>query len=220
VDSGIIRGRCLCKLIISIESLTLGSSNPLIRRRCEKVKKLILNGVASTLNAFGRAVVFSYDVCASGVGNVCDVAKKTPDAMGKVCDVARKTPDAMGKVCDVAKKTPDAMEKLCDVVKKAPDVTKKLFGLQQQGKPARGAPSQNSVKTKARETPQESAVKKEETIEEEEGDSPRLNTKLISDEKLKKMVKPQLISLCKNLNIECDYTDTKDQIIAKILERK
>ena len=39
-----------------------------------------------------------------------------------------------------------------------------------------------------------------------------------SKEKLKKMVKPQLLSLCKDLNIECDYTDTKDQIIEKILD--
>jgi HEAT repeat protein len=35
---------------------------------------------------------------------------------------------------------------------------------------------------------------------------------------LKKMVKPQLLSLCKDLNVECDYTDTKDQIITKMLE--
>ena len=41
-----------------------------------------------------------------------------------------------------------------------------------------------------------------------------------SKERLKKMVKPQLISLCKDLNIECDYTDTKDQIIAKILNHQ
>ena len=37
-------------------------------------------------------------------------------------------------------------------------------------------------------------------------------------EALKRMVKPQLISLCKDWNIACEYKDTKDQIIERILE--
>ncbi len=39
-----------------------------------------------------------------------------------------------------------------------------------------------------------------------------------SRDKLEKMVKPQLLSLCENLNIEYDFLDTKEEIIARLLE--
>ncbi len=168
------------------------------------MKNQILNGVAGTLNVCGKAMVFSYDVCASGAEKVWDVAKKVPNAMGKLGDLASKTPDAMGKVSDVTKKASDA--------------TRKVLGLQQRDKPAREATNQKKMKKQAKKAPQESVVKGEETIGEEEGGSAKAKEKPTSVENLKQMVKPQLLSLCKNLNIECDYTDTKDQIIAKILE--
>lgn len=37
-------------------------------------------------------------------------------------------------------------------------------------------------------------------------------------EKLKKMFKPQLVSLYDDLNIEYDFLNTKEQIIARLLE--
>ncbi|MEE8382436.1 MAG: HEAT repeat domain-containing protein [Thermodesulfobacteriota bacterium] len=39
-----------------------------------------------------------------------------------------------------------------------------------------------------------------------------------SRDKLEKMVKPQLLSLCENLNIEYDFLDTKEEIIVRLLE--
>jgi len=45
------------------------------------MKSLILNGIAGTLNACGKAVVFSYDFFSSGMGKMCDVAKKAPGAI-------------------------------------------------------------------------------------------------------------------------------------------
>jgi len=57
-------------------------------------------------------------------------------------------------------------------------------------------------------------------IREKSKSSKPQNLKLYSEERLKKMIRPQLLSLCKSLNIECDYTDTKAQIISRILEHK
>ena len=170
------------------------------------MKNLILDGVAHTLNIFGKAMVFSYDVAASGVG--------------KMRDVAKKTPHALGKVRDVAKETTGAMKKLGEVTKKASDATRKVLGLPQQDTPAREAMNQKTVKKRAKKRPQESVVTKEATNEEGKGEFSTENKKLLNAENLEKMVKPQLLSLCKDLNIECNYTDTKDQIIAKILESK
>lgn len=43
---------------------------------------------------------------------------------------------------------------------------------------------------------------------------------VLSGGKLKRMVKPQLLSLCRDLNIKCDISETKQQIIAKIRKRQ
>ena len=69
--------------------------------------KLLLNGIAVTLNGVGRALVYSYDVSACGVQKVCSVAKKTPSTMGKVkrrylCRVCRGSHRACNRKCNMA----------------------------------------------------------------------------------------------------------------------
>ncbi|MEE9503554.1 MAG: HEAT repeat domain-containing protein [Thermodesulfobacteriota bacterium] len=46
----------------------------------------------------------------------------------------------------------------------------------------------------------------------------RVQRVVVSKEKLTRMVKPQLLSMCGDLNITCDISETKQQIIAKILK--
>jgi hypothetical protein len=146
------------------------------------MRNLILKGVAESLNACGKAVVFSYDACASSMGKMCDVAKKTPGATKKLFKAKQKEV----------------------FPRESPMEPEAAAGVRVHEPPAKKAePRTISSKMKKISEPSRS-----------------VNIKRISAENLKRMVKPQLISLCNNLNIECNYTDTKTQIIAKILERK
>jgi tetratricopeptide (TPR) repeat protein len=144
----------------------------------------------------------------------------------------------MGKMCGLVKKNHGSIEKVRDLTQKASSETKNLFRSIQR-EPARDVAKHPLEETRVKEVFPELPMEVEETIEtplppvktaeprtahlktiEVSESSEPVDIKHIDEENLKKMVKPQLISLCKNLNIECDYTETKTQIIAKILEQQ
>jgi len=178
--------------------------------------------------------------CTRGIMEV--EGQKRSGVLGFVVKVSDEACDAVVDAYDLGS---TALNKTSSTLKKMPVLTGKAKGIitgsleaiksrkskkeaaaareyEIKGKEEKKPKKETKVKIKesktevVRETAQRELVSTSPITTEPEIISPTLKVRY-SEEELKRMVKPQLISLCKNLNIECDYKDTKDQTIERIL---
>jgi len=161
----------------------------------------VLDFIERVLNEAGGAVIDVYELGSVAVNKTSSALRRAPDLTKKAKEMLTDSIKTKSKVKDRIKE--DKKKDLLETHVEGENL--------HEGEPSEPEPVSAPVRSREPEIP--SSKTKTST-----GSSQLLKV-TVSKERLKRMVKPQLISLCKRLNIECDYTDTKDQIIAKILER-
>jgi len=199
----------------------------------------ILDGIAGALNACGSALVFSHDICVSGFGKIVKLAKKT----SRVSDLFRP----QKRVMKPQEESTQPLREFSKNGYRLSEPYQSTSEEGHQEIPKRAEPAQRMfVRSSQQEIKAEGALPRELTREVKEtitseipksldkaaGEAPGvISSKMkktlepsrslsitLDAKRLEKMVKPQLLTLCKKLNIYCNYTDTKAQLIAKILK--